>query len=87
VRAPGPTRLWIDVHGVVVSEYSDRSTSLAASAIESIEETPEHVFLTVGPRQAVILPRRVGEPAVQAFLQALNWYRAQRANAAYTPGF
>ena len=77
VRAPGPTRLWIDDHGVVVSEYSDRSTSLAASAIESIEETPEHVFLTVGPGQALIIPRRVGEPVVQAFLQALHWYRGQ----------
>jgi hypothetical protein len=78
VPAPKPSRLWVDESGGVVDQSLDRTTSYGPTAITGIDVTPEHVFLTVGPGNALIIPRRIGEPAVQAFLQALAWHRAQR---------
>ena len=51
--------------------------SYAFTTIERVDETPDYVFIGVGPGQALVIPRRIGEPAVQAFLQALHWYRGQ----------
>ena len=82
---PTPSRLWVDDHGGVIVELHDRTTWYSPAAIDRIDETPDHVFVIVGPGQALIIPRRVGEPVVQAFLQAMNWHRAQRANALYAP--
>ena len=82
---PTPSRLWVDDHGGVIVELHDRTTWYSPAAIDRIDETPDHVFVIVGPGQALIIPRRVGEPVVQAFLQAMNWHRAQRANALYVP--
>ena len=82
---PTPSRLWVDDKGGLVVEQRDRTTWYAPAAIDRIEETPDHVFVIVGPGQALIIPRRVGEPVVQAFLQAMNWHRAQRANALCAP--
>ncbi len=72
-----PSRLWVDVSGGVVDESPDRTTWYAPSAIEKIEETPDHVFVYVGPGRALIIPRRPDEEAVRAFVQALTWHRAE----------
>jgi hypothetical protein len=79
LAAPKPSRLWVDDHGGVIDESRDNTTSYGPTAIKSIEETPDYVFLHLGPGRALIIPRRVGEPAVQTFLQALSWHREQRA--------
>jgi len=43
-----------------------------------IEETPEYVFVFVGPARALVIPRRDDEAAVRAFVQALTWHRADQ---------
>lgn len=75
--APTPSLLWIDEHGTIVNQSRDRTTTYAVTAIERVDETPDYVFIIVGVAQTLVIPRRVGEPAVQAFLQALHWYREQ----------
>jgi hypothetical protein len=75
---PTPVRMWVDDHGGVVAELRDRTTWYTPAAIDRIEEAADHVYLITGPGQAMIIPRRIGEPAVQAFVQALRWHRAQR---------
>lgn len=57
--------------------FLPRYVASTIPAIDRIDETPDHVFVIVGPGQALIIPRRVGESVVQAFLQALHWYRGQ----------
>jgi len=78
VAAPTAARLWVDDFGGIVEQRPDRTTSYAPFAITGIEETPDYVFVTVGPGSAVIIPRRSGAPAVETFVQALKWHRAQR---------
>jgi hypothetical protein len=75
--APTPSLLWIDEHGTIVNQSRDRTTTYAVTAIERVDETPDYVFIIVGVAQTLIIPRRIGEPAVQGFLQALHWYRGQ----------
>lgn len=78
VAAPTAARLWVDDFGGIVEQQPDRTTSYAPFAITNIEETPDHVFVTMGPGSALIIPLRAGAPDVQAFVQALTWHRAQR---------
>jgi hypothetical protein len=80
--APTRSLLWIDEDAGIVNQSIDRTVSYAFTAIERVEETPEYVFVIVRPGQALIIPRRVDEPAVQAFLQALTWHRS-RPNLPY----
>ena len=75
--APTPSLLWIDEHGTIVNQSRDRTTTYALTAIERVDETPDYFFIIVGVGQTLIIPRRIGEPAVQGFLQALHWYRGQ----------
>jgi hypothetical protein len=75
--APRPSLLWIDEQGTIVNQSWDRTTTYAVTAIERVDETPDYWFIIVGVGAALVIPRRIGEPAVQAFLQALHWYRGQ----------
>ena len=77
ISAPAPSLLWLDEHAGIVHQSVDGTVWYPFTAIERIDETPDYVFIGVGPRQALVIPRRIGEPAVQAFLQALHWYRGQ----------
>ena len=79
LRPPlSPSRLWVDASGGVVDESPNTTTWFSPSAIQRIEETPEYVFVFVGPARALIIPRRADEAAVRTFVQALTWRRADR---------
>lgn len=66
---PGRCRLWIDEDGVH-DQTPTGSSSVAWSGVVRLDETDTHAFIYVGPVQAYVIPRRIGEPAVQAFINA-----------------
>lgn len=78
IAAPRPSRLWVDENGGIVEQRPDRTTWYAPIAITGIEETPDYVFVMAGLGDPLIIPRRSDASAVETFVQALNWHRAQR---------
>jgi len=76
--APKPFRLWVDEDGGVVDQSLVARPGTPPQPSRNRCDDRTRVFLTVGPGTALIIPRRIGDPSVQSFLQALEWHRAQR---------
>jgi hypothetical protein len=51
-------------------------TFTAWSKVRRIDETPDHVFIFVGPVQAFVIPKRIGEERVAAFMGDLRGHCA-----------
>lgn len=76
IGVTGSHRLVADDYGIT-EITTDRSSSAAWAAIERVDETPDHVFVFFGPVQAFVIPRRIGDERVAAFLHVV---RARVAN-------
>lgn len=68
---PGPCRIWVDADGV--HEATPYGTSgVAWAGIARIDETATHVFIFIGPVEAYIIPKRIGEAVVREFVSAVE---------------
>lgn len=63
---PGARQLFADDRGLR-QESANGETLRSWSGISRIDETPEHAFIYIGPVQAFVIPKRIGEPDVSAF--------------------
>ncbi|MFZ0530953.1 MAG: YcxB family protein, partial [Propionicimonas sp.] len=70
-RTGADRRVWLDADGLIVAVGS-REEHVAWSGITRVVETGEHVFVFTGPNAAHVIPRRVGEPQLREFLDALR---------------
>lgn len=64
---PGPRRLFADDRGLR-QESANGESFQSWSGILRIEETPEHAFIYIGPVQAFVVPKRIGQSEVSTFL-------------------
>lgn len=74
-RTPGGVkplcRVWVDELGIN-DESAERFTRYSWSSVESVDETETHAFVWVGEGLALVLPKTVGQPQLQAFLAAVR---------------
>jgi hypothetical protein len=68
---PGACRIWVDADGVHEAT-SHGTSSVTWDGIARIDETASHVFIFIGPVQAYMIPKRVGEAAVREFVAAVE---------------
>lgn len=64
---PGTRQLFADDRGLR-QESANGETFQLWSGVSRIEETPGHAFIYIGPVQAFVIPKRIGEREVSAFL-------------------
>lgn len=67
----GPCRIWLDQSGVHDATPNGTS-SVTWAGIDRVEETATHAFIFVGPLQAYVIPKRIGESAVAQFLTVVR---------------
>jgi len=74
----GPWQLWTTEDGLQ-ARGSESSTQIAWSAVQGLSETAEHLFVSLGPAQSLIVPKRgLEREALDAFKAAVR----ERAPAA-----
>jgi hypothetical protein len=72
----GPSRLWTDTQGIHDHALlTDVTTTYPWTLVDRVDQTREHAFVWVSQTKTVIIPRRVGEDAVAAFIAEVNRYR------------
>lgn len=65
----GPHRMWTSPEGMHFQGTQSESR-IAWSAVTGLAETPDHLFVLIGPAQSVILPKRGQNPADVAGFRA-----------------
>jgi len=68
---PGPCRLWFDEVGVHDATPTGTS-SVGWHGIDRIEQDDDHAFIFVGPDEAYVIPKRIGEAPVREFLDEVR---------------
>ena len=70
--ATASCRLWGDPWGLCDHDSHGVLRRYAWTAIEGIDETPEHAFIWVGSGKAVVIPKRIGADAVRSFVEMVK---------------
>jgi hypothetical protein len=73
------SRLWLDEWGIS-DQSAARFIRYPWAVIRGFVETPTHVFVWTSRTTAVVIPRRVGEPYVQRFLEGIRTYTTHVAS-------
>jgi len=68
---PGPCRLWFDEDGVHDATPAGTS-SVGWQEVDRIEQDSDHAFIFVGPAEAYVIPKRIGEGPVREFLDEVR---------------
>lgn len=69
-RTGADRRLDTDGEGITVAA-GGKLTRVTWAQVQRVTETPGHYFIYTGPREAHIIPRRVGETESSAFVSAI----------------
>ena len=67
----GPHRLVADDTGLRETS-AEREVATSWSAVDRIDETADHAYIFIGPVQAFVIPKRIGEAAVTGFLDVVR---------------
>jgi hypothetical protein len=74
--ATGPSRVWADAEGLHDHALrTDVTTTYPWALVDRVDQTREHAFVWVSRTKALVIPRRIGEADVAAFISEVNRYR------------